>query len=100
MPGMIPTVDTVMLRAPRPKSPWMRSMADHRLSKLARGSPMPMNTMLVSRRGRAARTATATCSRISPGVRWRRKPDCPVAQKLHAMAHPAWLDTHTVDRSG
>ena len=27
-------------------------------------------------------------------------PDWPVAQKLHAMAQPAWLDTHTVDRPG
>ena len=30
---------------PEPKSPWMRSMAGHRLSKLASGSPIPMNTM-------------------------------------------------------
>ena len=39
--------------------------------------------------GTGRRTATATCSRISPARRWRRNPDWPVAQKLHAMAHPA-----------
>ena len=59
-----------------------------------------MKTMFDSRRGRAARSATATCSSISPEVRWRRNPDWPVAQKLHAIAQPAWLETQTVDRSG
>ncbi len=27
-------------------------------------------------------------------------PACPVAQKPHAIAHPTWLLTHTVTRSG
>jgi hypothetical protein len=60
---------------------------------------MPMNTTLDSRRGRAARRARTTCSTISPTVRWRRNPACPVAQKEQAMAHPAWVETHTVVRS-
>ena len=59
-----------------------------------------MKTTLESRRGLASRIATATCSTISPWVRWRRKPACPVAQNWQAMAHPAWVETHTVTRSG
>ena len=60
---------------------------------------MPMNTTLERRRGRASRMATATCSTISPPLRWRWNPACPVAQNWHAMAHPAWVDTQTVTRS-
>jgi hypothetical protein len=48
----------------------------------------------------AARLARTTCSTISPVVRWRVKPAWPVAQNEHAMAHPAWLEMHTVARSG
>ena len=61
---------------------------------------MPMKTTLDSRRGWAARMATATCSTISPSRSWRWNPACPVAQNEHAMAHPAWVDTQTVTRSG
>ena len=50
--------------------------------------------------GRASRMATATCSTISPADRWRRNPACPVAQNWQAMAHPAWVETQTVTRSG
>ncbi len=59
-----------------------------------------MKTTLDSRRGRAARRARTTCSTISPVVRWRVNPAWPVAQKEQAMAQPAWVDTHTVARSG
>jgi len=47
----------------------------------------------------AARRARTTCSTISPAVRWRAKPAWPVAQNEQAMAQPAWLETHTVERS-
>ncbi len=72
------------------------------VSRLAIGSPMPMNTMLLTRRSRrrARCDARTTCSTISPTVRWRVKPACPVAQKPQPMAQPAWLLTHTVARSG
>ena len=59
-----------------------------------------MNTTLDTRRPSPAayRAARTTCSTISPVVRWRSKPIWPVAQNPHPIAHPAWLDTHTVDR--
>jgi hypothetical protein len=78
----------------------MRSMAGHTRSRLARGSPMPMNTTLETRRPvrRASAPARTTCSTISPVVRLRSNPAWPVAQKPHAMAQPAWLDTQTVVR--
>ena len=47
-----------------------------------------------------AASARTTCSTISPVVRWRSKPAWPVAQNPHPIAQPAWLDTHTVARSG
>jgi hypothetical protein len=62
---------------------------------------MPMKTTLPSRRpsSRARRAAHTICSTISPTVRWRSNPPCPVAQNPQAMAHPAWDETHTVVRS-
>jgi hypothetical protein len=60
---------------------------------------MPMNTTLSTRRLPAAWAARTTCSTISPVDRWRSNPTCPVAQKLHPIAQPAWLDTQTVLRS-
>ena len=74
MPGTSPTVDTVRWRAPMPRSSWRRWTADHMRSKLARGSPIPMNTMFDTRRSPASRRARTTCSTISPAVRWRSKP--------------------------
>ena len=63
-----------------------------------------MNTMFDSRRGAGppaeVRAARTTCSTISPTVRCRSKPAWPVAQNPHAMAQPAWVLTHTVERSG
>ena len=102
MPGTMPTVEIVMWRADSPRSSWIRSTAPHTAASLASGSPMPMNTTLPSRRSidRASRAARTTCSTISPTVRWRVKPACPVAQNPHPIAQPAWLLTHTVARSG
>jgi hypothetical protein len=80
---------------------WNRSVAAQTASRFAIGSPMPMNTMLLTRRptARARCAARTTCSTISPTVRCRVKPACPVAQNPHPIAHPAWLLTHTVARS-
>ena len=102
MPGTSPTVEIVSLRADRPMSSCSRSTDSHTAASLASGSPIPMNTTLPSRRCivRASRAASATCSTISPTVRCRVKPACPVAQNPHPIAHPTWLLTHTVTRSG
>ena len=47
---------------------------------------------------RARCAARTTCSTISPGVRWRVNPAWPVAQNPQPIAHPAWLETHSVAR--
>ena len=101
MPGISPTVEIVMWRADSPRSPWNRSTLGQTAARFAIGSPIPMNTMLLTRRptSRARRDARTTCSTISPTVRWRVKPAWPVAQNPQAMAQPAWLLTHTVARS-
>ena len=59
-----------------------------------------MNTTFETRRGVASRMAATTCSTISPSLRWRWNPAWPVAQNWQAMAHPAWVETQTVTRSG
>ncbi len=73
---------------------------------------MPMNTMLDRRPGagrpsgpgsspsRMAAAADLTCSTISAVDRLRCNPPWPVAQNGQAMPQPAWLDTHSVVRSG
>ena len=98
----MPTVETVRWRADSPRSSCSRSTAPHTAASLASGSPIPMNTTLLTRRppSRARRAARTTCSTISPVVRWRVKPACPVAQNPQPIAQPAWLETHTVARSG
>ena len=66
---------------------------------------MPMNTTFVSRCGvdpgsfAASRRAHTTCAAISPDVRLLSSPIWPVAQKPQSIAHPTWLETHTVTRS-
>ena len=59
---------------------------------------MPMNTTFETLSGTAARRATNNCSTISPTERFRPNPICPVAQNEHAIAQPAWVETHTVAR--
>ena len=110
MSGTIPTVETVTLRADRPKPAGEGSMIRRRaLStcfQFARGSPMPMNTTLVRRHGspRSPRAAASipqrTCSTISPADRLRVSPPWPVAQNGHAIPHPAWEEMHKVALSG
>ena len=53
MPGTSPTVDTVMWRAPKriPAGSTSRVIAPNVPRSFAIGSPMPMNTTFVSRRG-------------------------------------------------
>ena len=48
----------------------------------------------------AAAAACRTCSTISAVDRLRCRPPWPVAQNGQAIPHPAWLETHTVARSG
>ena len=40
----------------------------------------------------------SACSTISPGVRLRLNPDCPVAQNGHSSAQPTCADRHNVTR--
>ena len=67
---------------------------------------MPMNTTFDSRAGspstpsRAAAAAWRTWSTISAVDRLRSSPPWPVAQNGQAIPQPAWLEMHTVARSG
>ena len=64
---------------------------------------MPMNTTLVNRV-----TAWTTRPVAAPDhllddltdVEVAIEPAWPVAQKPQPIAHPAWVETHTVERSG
>ena len=106
--GTTPTVDTVTaLRQPKPDGGGDTS-PDSGEYPLVVGEwlPIPMKTTLEIRPGpwispsRMARAATRTWSRISAVDRFRWSPPCPVAQNGHAIPHPAWLEMHTVARSG
>ena len=82
--------------------------------RFASGSPIPMNTTLVTwsgapvgqvfgadaRRCAGAASATTTWRMTSPAVSWRRNPAWPVAQNGHPIAQPAWVEMHTVARFG
>ena len=57
-----------------------------------------MATALVTRRPKSSATRR-TWSTISPGPRSRASPPAPVAQKAQPIAHPAWVEKHTVRRS-
>jgi len=67
---------------------------------------MPMKTTLESRVGppgnspvAQARAEATICAVISPAVRLRVSPACPVAQNGQFIPHPAWEEMHTVVRS-
>mmetsp|Transcript_32005 Transcript_32005/g.101918 ORF Transcript_32005/g.101918 Transcript_32005/m.101918 type:complete len:241 (-) Transcript_32005:337-1059(-) len=92
-----PTVEIVMLRAPMPTSTLRARCAAMTPRRLSRGSPIPMNTTLDTRRPKWA-SMVSTWSTISCGRRLRAKPPLPVAQNVQRMGHPTWLDTHTVSR--
>ena len=76
----------------------MISRASATLSKLERGSPMPMKTMLLTRFPAMA-SAERICPMISPVVRWRLRPSSPEAQNLQPKAQPTWEETQRVTRS-
>ena len=59
---------------------------------------MPMNTTFDTDRPSVPRVKCSTCARISEVVRLRVKPCWPVAQKTQPIAHPACVETHTVER--
>ncbi len=107
MPGTTPTVETVTCRSPRPTAlgSVSRCSAPNVLRSFASGSPIPMNTTLVSRRGvvegsrGAERLPHRTWAAISPAVRLFCSPICPVAQNPHPIAHPDCVETQTVARS-
>jgi hypothetical protein len=57
---------------------------------------MPMNTMFVGFSSGLASMISRTCPAISNGVRFRRKPMRPVAQKEHLNAQPACEEMQSV----
>ena len=74
------------------------------LRKLASGSPMPMNTMLVMMRlsptcQPSSRFASHTWPTISAVVRLRLKPCCAVEQNEQSSAQPTCEEMHSVPRS-
>ena len=104
MPGTTPTVLRVM-----------RSGAQGKAARVAQDVHGPHDRVVVveglahaheddvAQRGgsRAARRARATWTHLRDdlaGVRWRRYPIWPVAQKTQPMAQPAWLLTQAVTR--
>ena len=65
------------------------------------GSPMPWNTTPWMRcPGPRVWRSALTCSMISHDSRLRRSPRRPVAQNLHASAHPTCELTHTENKIG
>ncbi len=71
------------------------SIASITLSRLCAGSPMPMNTTLLTARRRRAST---TCATISALPSWRSKPLRPLMQKTHPTAQPTCVETHSPPR--
>jgi hypothetical protein len=76
-------------------------MAVVTLSKLVRGSPIPIMTtllMILSSFGSRPKAlfANQTWPMISETVRFRLNPCLPVEQKAQSSAQPAWDDTHNV----
>ena len=107
--GTSPLVETVTWRWEKlgPSSSSSSSSAALSWSKLWSGSPIPMNTRLVSGRGAgpspsstSRRLARWTWSTISPAVRCRASPMVPVMQKVQPSAQPTWVETQSVLRSG
>ena len=66
--------------------------------QLSSGSPMPMKTMLVGLSSGFRSTISRTWPAISNGVRLRRKPIRPVAQKAQRRAQPACEEMQSVRR--
>ena len=64
-----------------------------KLSKLSKGSPVPMTTILDILTS-AAFCISYICSSISPEVRSLTFPPMPEAQKAHPILHPTCEDMH------
>mmetsp|Transcript_37399 Transcript_37399/g.62961 ORF Transcript_37399/g.62961 Transcript_37399/m.62961 type:complete len:205 (-) Transcript_37399:677-1291(-) len=101
--GTSPDVDTVILLedSASPRSLARMSTASITASTLCSGSPMPMNTTLVTLpmpSAAAMRFASTTCSTICSVVRFPRSPMRPVKQNWQFIAQPTWLEMHTVRR--
>ena len=98
--GRMPTVETVMCRAPIPNpAGWFRIVSVvSTASQLSSGSPIPMNTTLVGCCAGSRNTISRTWPAISPAERLRRNPMRPVAQKTQPSAHPACDEMHSVRR--
>ena len=79
-------------------------IADTTLSKLSKGSPIPIITTLVTFLSCApcccdsSRTANHTCPIISPVDKLRLKPCFAVEQNEQFNAHPTWEETQRVPR--
>ena len=82
-----PTVDMVMWRAPIPTSALSASCARSTLGTLSSGSPIPMNTTLVTRVPKCSSSET-TWSTISCGARLRAKPPYPWRRTCIASGNP------------
>ncbi len=84
MLGARPEVETVMLRAPilSPQCDVMISSDLIRLGRLARGSPIPINTMLLIV-SPVIFSTESIWAMISAAVRLRVNPASPDAQNLH-----------------
>ena len=94
MPGIQPTVDTVVWREAMPTS-GRRSAASRTAPTFISGSPIPMKITLLS--GSLRRKCRAW-SRISDAVRLRPNFIRPVAQNVHVSGQPDWLDTQSERR--
>mmetsp|Transcript_9366 Transcript_9366/g.36434 ORF Transcript_9366/g.36434 Transcript_9366/m.36434 type:complete len:223 (-) Transcript_9366:578-1246(-) len=92
---LTPTVDMVMCLDPMPTSLLSASCALSTFGTLSRGSPMPMNTMCVTRSPKCSSRLT-TWSTISCVARLRANPPFPVAQNVHRIGHPTCEETHAV----
>ena len=98
MPGIRPTLDTVMRRGlqANPQSA-VRISQVRRISRvLSKGSPMPMNTMLVRR---STSGIPHIWFMISAAVRLPLQPCLPVMQNWQFILQPTWQDTQRVPRS-
>lgn len=93
MPGIRPMVDTLMLLADKPKYLGSRKnrMASNTLG-FANGSPIPMKDieLIFWPCCRKYRTWSVIWSQDNCCF----NPNLPVAQKLHANAHPTWQEMH------
>ena len=100
MPTGTPTVLTVTRRAlrPRPQSAVRAVSAGKTFLRLAMGSPMPMNTMLLSPPTPGSQLSCQACCTIWPVVRLPSRPPRPEAQNLQPTGQPTWLEMQAVRR--